>query len=225
MASSTAVVWNASNCFCSYSRISLPRSTYSLHAAWPSGECSRCGMVLKASTGRFARWKMLRAQMMAPAVGGVLFGIGGQSLLLRKSCWKRRTSLPYWIRMSVNFSDILSLICLRESMFLKFWSSLNAPSADRRFWKELFRKSMARSSIRATRSLNFVTRLSQCGALKSSKTDFMFRKSVFRLSTSFMRSSMPCESPVTSLSSGPRKLPNWSRTWEISKRSRQTLDM
>ena len=39
-------------------------------------------------------------------------------------------------------------------MFLKFWSSLKAPSADRRFWKERFRNRMARSSMTVTLSLN-----------------------------------------------------------------------
>ena len=49
----------------------LPKKKPSRHDKW--------GIVLKDKIGRLARWKMLRAQRIAPAVGGVLLEIGGFS--------------------------------------------------------------------------------------------------------------------------------------------------
>mmetsp|Transcript_35041 Transcript_35041/g.85265 ORF Transcript_35041/g.85265 Transcript_35041/m.85265 type:complete len:264 (+) Transcript_35041:3920-4711(+) len=150
---------------------------------------------------------------IAPAMGGWFLKVGGISWLESKSLLTSWTSSLYRPRMSLNLSIICLLIESRVLMCLNFCSRSKAPSADRSFLKLSLMKVFVASSILATSSLKRCITASQLAWKRRSKmSKGTVSRGTTRPSTRLSTSSMPCESPVTALSSGPRMLLKSSRT-------------
>lgn len=72
--------------------------------------------------------------------------------------WIPHTSLPYCIKMSLNFIIIWELIASLDRMFLKLSSNSNAPSADLKVLKDSLIKLIASFSMDSTSLSNhFIT--------------------------------------------------------------------
>mmetsp|Transcript_46019 Transcript_46019/g.147055 ORF Transcript_46019/g.147055 Transcript_46019/m.147055 type:complete len:238 (-) Transcript_46019:905-1618(-) len=124
-------------------------------------------------------------------------------------------------RMSVNLVTICRLMAPSLLMDLKFCRRSKAPSADRSFLNDLSMNSRVARSIASLSCLNLAITCCQSPWFCLSKASYG-RVSIasIMLATSAITLSMPCASPVTVLSSGPRNLwkssetsTNWRRSW------------
>ena len=107
-------------------------------------------MVCSLSTVCLILWNRDRDQLMAPATGGWVLEIGGWDLPSSNRILMLSTSFSNVERISLNFFIMVELIASLARMFLKLWSMSNAPSAERRLWKDWSMKLLASSSISLT---------------------------------------------------------------------------
>mmetsp|Transcript_539 Transcript_539/g.1201 ORF Transcript_539/g.1201 Transcript_539/m.1201 type:complete len:257 (-) Transcript_539:190-960(-) len=204
--------------------IALARERYLRFTSCPASSCIMPSSSLYARRLNVLRmrWKSERDQLMAPATGGWLRVTGGTALCASKMSRVVSISRLNCSRMSLNLSIICRLMAPSLLMLLKFCSSSKAPSALRSFLKELSMKARVSRSIDSLSVVNLAFTPCHCIVnFFSNASNCRFSMGSTICCTRRMTASMPWESPVTALSSGPRNLWKSSTTSTICRRSLQ----